>query len=89
MIEIIKDGVKAWVETKSKAQPYLKAGWKVVAEVEVKEDSQEQEVTKKDLQGQLDKLGIAYTPRDTKATLVKKLESAQPDNDFDDGLLKG
>lgn len=88
MIQIIKDGIKAWVETKSKAQPYIQAGWKVVVESEAIAEPK-QEVTKKELQAKLDKLGIAYTPRDNKATLVKKLESAQPDNDFDDGLLKG
>ena len=88
MIKIIKDGVSAWVETKSKAQPYLKAGWKLSGEVKAKE-VELVEPTKKELQSQLEAKGIAYSPRDNKAALQAKLEGKEPTDNFDDGLLKG
>ena len=86
MIRLVKDGLVTHVKDKASATIYLNNGWKEAAEeakpVEVVEP------TKKELQEQLDKLGIKYKPTDNKAALQEKLKSAEPADDFDDGLLK-
>jgi len=86
MIKIIKDGMIA--EINSSLDTYLSNGWKLLGE-ESEPKAEEVELTKKDIQQQLDAKGIEYSPRDNKTTLLDKLEGSKPTDNFDDGLLKG
>lgn len=85
-MKLIKDGMIMELSDGSAYKLYKSHGWQ---EVTGKEKPVEViEPTKKELQEQLDKLGIKYKPIDNKALLQQKLTSAEPANDFDDGLLK-
>ena len=89
MFTITKDGIIATVSNPSSLPAYIANGWKLVADkTESVAEEAVPELTKKELQAKLDGLGIAYKPTDNKATLLGKINSAEPD-DFDDGLLKG
>ena len=87
MYKIIKDGMIAEVEYS--LDTYLSNGWKLLGEDSEPEVKEEVELTKKDIQQQLEAKGIEYSPRDNKATLLTKLEGGTPTDNFDDGLLKG
>lgn len=89
MFTITKDGIIATVSNPSSLPAYIANGWKVVADkTESVAEEAVPELTKKELQAKLDKLGVTYKPTENKATLMDKIKSAAPD-DFDDGLLKG
>jgi hypothetical protein len=87
MIKLIKDGEILTVQ--NGADIYLSNGWKLLGEVTEPEVKEEVELTKKDIQQQLEAKGIEYSPRDNKATLLEKLEGGTPTDNFDDGLIKG
>jgi len=87
MIKLIKDGEILTVQ--NGADIYLSNGWKLLGEVTEPEVKEEVELTKKDIQRQLEAKGIEYSPRDNKATLLEKLEGGTPTDNFDDGLIKG
>lgn len=85
-MKLIKDGMIMELSDWSTYKLYKSYGWQEVTEEE--KPVEVVEPTKKELQAQLDKLGIKYKPIDNKALLQEKLTSAEPANDFDDGLLK-
>jgi uncharacterized protein YlzI (FlbEa/FlbD family) len=87
MIKLIKDGEILTVE--NGVDIYLSNGWKLLGEDSEPEVKEEVELTKKDIQQQLEAKGIEYSPRDNKATLLEKLEGGTPTDNFDDGLIKG
>lgn len=89
MFTIIKDKEKMTVSSRAGLSVYLANGWTLVGEVEEAVEAEAKELTKKELQEQLDAKGIAYNPRDNKAALQAKLEGGLPTDNFDDGLLKG
>ncbi len=86
MIKIIKDGIVAEIEYG--LDTYMQNGWKLLGE-DSEPKADEVELTKKDIQQQLEAKGIEYSPRDNKAALLTKLEGGTPTDNFDDGLLKG
>lgn len=88
MFEIIKGEERQIVSSRHGLNVYLANGWKLAGTVEAKV-AEPIEPTKKELQSQLEAKGIAYSPRDSKATLQAKLEGKEPTDNFDDGLLKG
>lgn len=89
MFEIIKGKERQTVSSRHGLNVYLANGWTLVREVDEAIVEESVELTKKELQQQLDAKGIAYNPRDNKAALQAKLEGGQPTDNFDDGLLKG
>jgi hypothetical protein len=86
MTKIIKDGIVAEIEYG--LDTYLQNGWKLLGE-DSEPKADEVELTKKEIQQQLDAKGIEYSPRDNKAALLAKLKGSTPTDNFDDGLLKG
>ena len=88
-MELIKDGMVMVIDNNSTAKMYLDLGWTLVKEKPEPKVEVETELTKKDLQKKLDDLKVDYKPQETKSTLLDKLKTALPTNDFDDGLLKG
>ena len=86
MTKIIKDGIVAEIEYG--LDTYMQNGWKLLGE-DSEPKADEVELTKKDIQQQLEAKGIEYSPRDNKAALLTKLEGGTPTDNFDDGLLKG
>jgi hypothetical protein len=89
MFTIIKGKEQVTVESRQGIEVYLANGWKLLGEVTEPEVKEEVELTKKDIQQQLEAKGIEYSPRDNKTTLLEKLEGSKPTDNFDDGLLKG
>lgn len=85
-MKLIKDGMIMELSDGSAYKLYKSHGWQEVTGEE--KPVEVVEPTKKELQEQLDGLGIKYKPIDNKALLQQKLTSAEPANDFDDGLLK-
>ena len=89
---LVKDKMVMDIPDSSTAKMYIAHGWQVLKE-KVNEPEPEvmvdDTITKKELQKQLDELGIEYKPQENKASLIAKLKTVEPANDFDDGLLKG
>jgi hypothetical protein len=90
-MELIKDGMVMIIENDSSARMYLDLGWKEVVNKNSDKVKQPEEVelTKKQIQSKLDELKVDYKPQENKSTLLDKLKTASPTNDFDDGLLEG
>ena len=90
-MELIKDGMVMIIENDSSARMYLDLGWKVVNKKQVVKETVATgiELTKKQIQSKLDELKVDYKPQENKSTLLDKLKTASPTNDFDDGLLEG
>jgi hypothetical protein len=88
MIKIIKGKDVLTFESLDGLDIYLANGWKLLGE-DSEPKAEEVELTKKDIQRQLEAKGIEYSPRDNKATLLEKLEGGTPTDNFDDGLIKG
>jgi hypothetical protein len=96
MFVIVKGKERYQTENRQTLSVYLANGWTLKKEVAKEVVKQVEKMvnpivgqTKKELQNQLNKKGIEYTPRDNKDTLRKKLEQSDPADDFNDGLLKG
>jgi hypothetical protein len=89
MIKLIKENDTLILDSDIGLDIYLSNGWKLLGEVTEPEVKEEVELTKKDIQQQLEAKGIEYSPRDNKAALLEKLEGGTPTDNFDDGLLKG
>jgi hypothetical protein len=89
MFTIIKGNEKQTISSRSGLSVYLANGWSLVGEETVVAVVDVLEPTKKELQERLDAKSIAYSPRDSKATLQAKLDGLPPTDNFDDGLLKG
>jgi len=89
MFRIIKDNQKITVSNRSSLSVYLNNGWKLLGEDSEPKVVEVVEPTKKEIQQRLEAKGIGFSPRDTKAALLTKLEGSKPTDNFDDGLLKG
>jgi hypothetical protein len=90
-MELVKDGMVIVLNDDSTAKMYLNLGWKKVKNAEVVKETIATgiELTKKQIQSKLDELKVDYKPQENKSTLLDKLKTASPTDDFDDGLLKG
>ncbi len=89
MIKVVKDGLTTYAKDNAMLAIYLANGWTVAKEKAEPKVEVETELTKKELQKKLDDLKVDYKPQENKSTLLDKLKTALPTNDFDDGLLKG
>ena len=90
-MELIKDGMVMIIDNDSTAKMYLDLGWRILDKTEVVKETivTDIDLTKKQIQSKLDELKVDYKPQENKDTLLDKLKTALPTNDFDDGLLKG
>ena len=89
MFTIIKDNKTTTVPNRQSLNIFLNNGWKLMGEDSEPKVIEVVEPTKKEIQQRLEAKGIGFSPRDTKAALLTKLEGSKPTDNFDDGLLKG